>query len=152
MIMISLIQNQSRTPFFRNNTYLSALKMAWLTKKPKGLKLSFTVKKLTNSISQRIIVRCGNSKGISFPAQDSGNFHASFLSQVKRLLMILSHNVEDNTIVGPSMQSRRGAIKNITYLCYLPVKQSNFIAIDNNVQCTEHCLNMGPLILYLPSL
>lgn len=44
MIMISLIQNQSRTPFFRNNTYLSALKMAWLTKKPKGLKLSFTAK------------------------------------------------------------------------------------------------------------
>lgn len=80
MIMISLIQNQSRTPFFRNNTYLSALKMAWLTKKPKRTKAFFYSKKLTNSISQRIIVRCGNSKGISFPAQDSGNFHASFLS------------------------------------------------------------------------
>lgn len=44
MIMISLIQNQSRTPFFRINTYLSALKMALLTKKPKGLKHSFTAK------------------------------------------------------------------------------------------------------------
>lgn len=153
MIMISLIQNQSRTPFFRINTYLPLCsENGMVDQKTQRTKAFFYSKKLTNSISQRIIVRCGNSKGISFPAQDSGNFHASFLSQIKRLLMILSHNVEDNTIVGPSMQSRRGAIKNITYLCYLPVKQSNFIAIDNNVQCTEHCLNMGPLILYFPSL
>lgn len=67
--------------------------------------------------------------------------------------MILSHYAEDNTMVGPSMPSSQGPSKNITYLCNLPVKQTNFIARDIiNVKCTEHCLNMGLLILYILSL
>lgn len=67
--------------------------------------------------------------------------------------MILSHYAEDNTMVGPSMPSSQGPTKNITYLCNLPVKQTNFIARDIiNVKCTEHCLNMGLLILYILSL
>lgn len=67
--------------------------------------------------------------------------------------MILSHYAEDNTMVGPSMPSSQEPSKNITYLCNLPVKQTNFIARDIiNVKCTEHCLNMGLLILYILSL